>query len=400
MNKKVLILGEGGREHALQWKLAQSPVLKNVQTAPIDIELSKIRNKFVIVSMDELLANGTVDKLNALGVDAFGPTKAAARLESSKVFSYNFMRRHGIPTFDSQTFKDQPSALKYLNQRGWKNIVIKADGLAKGKGVVVPDSKDEAEEAIRKNLVDKQFGSASEQILMQDRGVGPELSVFALCDGERFVMLPSCRDYKRLLDGNKGPNTGGMGAWGPIHPPEEQEIIDTIMRPTIEGMAEEGNPYKGVLYAGIMLTQDGPKVIEYNARFGDPECQAQMLLLEEDLYPRLWQAAHGELTKEPIKVRPGCAVTVALATPGYPDNPITGQVIHGLDKVPKNVEVFLAAAEHDTKDGRIKTAGGRVLYVSAYAESPHKARALAYGAIGPKGIHFAKMQYRKTIAKI
>jgi len=331
----------------------------------------------------------------------FGPTKAAAKLESSKVFAYNFMQRHNIPTFFASSFVDFHSAKKYLRAKPWDEIVVKADGLAKGKGVEVPKSARKAERALYKNLVEKQFGTASETVLVQDRGEGPELSVFAICDGENAVILPFCRDYKRLKDGNKGPNTGGMGNYGSVNvDPELTKIIEQdIIRPTVEGMATEQQPYKGILYVGLMLTKEGPKVIEYNARFGDPECQALMLLIDEDIYPHLWQAAKGVLNTEPIKIRSGAAVTIALAAKGYPGTPRQQDEIYGLEMITKlakyDIHVFHGATKH--KGDRIITDGGRVLHIAAHAETLKKVRKKAYSVIGEHAIHFAGMQYRTDI---
>ncbi len=422
MSERVLIIGGGGREHSLAWKLAQSPHVDEITVAPgnagtlgyenapiepTDVEglvefALKREISLTVVGPDESLAAGVVDAFQAAKLPIFGPTREAAKLESSKVFAYNFMRRHNIPTFFSSSFVDFFSAKKYLRARPWHQVVVKADGLARGQGVTVPTSARKAEKALYRNLVEKQFGTASETVLIQDRGEGPELSVFALCDGERAILLPFCRDYKRLKDGNKGRNTGGMGAFGPVdvEPRLAEAIKRDIIRPTIDGMNQEGHPYRGILYVGLMLSDEGPKVIEYNARFGDPECQALMLLIDEDIYPRLRQAAKGVLNTEPIKVRPGFAVTVALAAKGYPGTYETGQEIFGLDDLPEGVQVFHAGTSKLEGDGRIVTDGGRVLHVVSYNERLAIAQKQVYSAIGEQAIHFAGMQYRKDIADL
>lgn len=417
---EVLIVGEGGREHALGWKLAQSPHVHSLHFAPgnagtletgtnvashISQDIDQLAEyaaghaDFTIFSSEEQLAAGAVDAFKKRGLTAFGPTQAPAQLESSKAYAADAKKAFGVPSPEESHFDSIKAARKYVDYKGWGNTVIKADGPAQGKGAVVPDSAQEADETLYKNLVEYQFGESSRRVVIQERLEGPELSWIILADGERWVTLPPTRDYKRLKDGNRGPNTGGMGSYGPIDiDPELTALVDdTIVRPTIEGMAERGEPFRGILYTGLILTKDGPKVIEYNVRFGDPETQVQMMLIDEDFYVRLQQAATGDLDTNPLRLHPGHAVSVALAAPGYPGKPHTGSVIQGLDKVDQ-AEVFHAGTSRD--NGAIRTAGGRVLHIAAYGETLSIARANVYRNIGKGGIHFAKKHYRRDIAKI
>jgi len=424
MSESVLILGGGGREHALAWKLAQSTHVDSISVAPgnvgtlgmgcenVPIEPTDIKGLVVfalkreisltVVGPDEALAVGTVDAFRAEKLPIFGPTRAASKLEWSKAFATRFMQRHNIPTPVREVFDERSMAEDYVHQHSSaQDIVIKADGLAAGKGVFLPKTFNEAHGILFRLMIAKELGSAGKTVVIQERLAGKELSVFALCDGTRTVMLPFCRDHKRLLDGDKGPNTGSMGAFGPVHmEPELSEVIESnIVQPTIEGMSQEGHLYKGLLYVGLMLSGEGPKVIEYNARFGDPECQAQMLLIDEDIYPRLRQVTSGKLSAKPIRLRDGYAVTVALAAAGYPDEPRKGDEIYGLeltkDLAQNNVQVFHGGTKR--VGDRIVTNGGRVLHIAAYGETLEVARSQAYSAIGEQAIHFADMQYRGDI---
>jgi phosphoribosylamine--glycine ligase len=399
----ILILGSGGREHALAWKLAASPLSEKLYCAPgnagiaqeaecvaLDLadhkaviafcQASKI--DLVVVGPEVPLCAGIVDDLEAAGIKAFGPGKWAARLEGSKGFAKDLCKANKIPTAAYERFKFAAAAKDYVRKQG-APIVVKADGLAAGKGVVVAETIAEAEAAI-----DVMFGGGlgkpAWEIVIEDCLVGEEASFFALCDGETAIALASAQDHKRVGDGDKGPNTGGMGAYSPapIMTAEiEKRVMDEIIHPTVRAMKAMGAPYKGVLFAGLMITKDGPQLIEYNVRFGDPECQVLMLRLMSDLVPTLLAARDGQLKNFDLRWYPDAALTVVMAAKGYPGNYERGTVIEGLDAAGQveGVEIFHAGTKSD--GARILANGGRVLNVCARGRNVREAQQRVYAAV-------------------
>ncbi len=406
---KLLVLGSGGREHALVWKLAQSPLVKTVLCAPgnpgiaalaecvaLDptspeavVALARARGiELVVVGPEAPLVAGVADALRAAGFDVFGPDAAAAKIEGSKAFAKEIMFAAGVPTAHSEVFDDAAKAAE--RALAWGAVVVKADGLAAGKGVVVADSGAEAAEACRS------LGAlpAGKTLLLEERLSGPELSVIALCDGERFVLLSPAQDHKRLRDGDQGPNTGGMGAYAPARLLSDEALNDigvTVIAPTLRELARRGSPFRGALYAGLMLTPSGPKVLEFNARLGDPETQPLLLQLDEDLVPLLRDCARGNLVARPLRFASGSTVAVVVAAHGYPESPRGGDVIEGLGD--SKALVFHAGTKR--VGASIVTAGGRVLTVCARGESFDDARAKAYAGVA--AIRFAGMQFRTDI---
>jgi phosphoribosylamine--glycine ligase len=403
---KILVVGSGGREHALGWKLAQSPLVSELisapgnpglaalgRTVPIKADDAKeiaalaMREQvdLVVIGPEAAAAAGLADRLRQVGVACFGPTQAAAELESSKAFMKDFCGRHGVPTAEYKVFDDAIHAKAYLGDRE-PPFVIKADGLAAGKGVVIAETRREADAAIDEILFLRKFGTAGQRIVIEDFLPGEEASFFALCDGETAVPLVAAQDHKRAYDGDKGPNTGGMGAYSPAPIFTEavrDQTMERIILPTLRGMKAEGRPFVGVLFAGLMITPDGPKLIEFNVRFGDPECQTMMRRLKSDFAPALLAAAKGQLASAPpLEWDPRPAVTVVYAAQGYPDEPLKGSVIRGLtdaDSV-SNVVVFHAGTRLDA-DGTLRADGGRVLNVTAVGDDLKQAVARAYEAV-------------------
>ncbi len=396
----VLLIGSGGREHALAWKLEQSPLIDKLYCAPgnpgigrhaecvaLDtgdhgstIEFCKSHNiNFVVVGPEAPLVAGLVDDLAVAGIKAFGPTKYAAQLEGSKGFTKDICRAHGIPTAAYGRFDDIDSALAYLEKIG-APIVVKADGLAAGKGVTVAMTLAEAITAVD-DIFSGKFGGAS--CVIEEFLQGEEASFFVLCDGMNILPLTTAQDHKRVGEGDTGPNTGGMGAYSPA-PCMTQALIDetiaSIIKPTVRALAAAGHPYKGVLYAGLILTQDGPKLIEYNARFGDPETQVLMMRLENDLLPLLLASAHGGLDQTTAVWKKQAALTVVLAAKGYPGEYVKGNPIKGLNNVVgADVEVFHAGTTLEA--GQLVSSGGRVLNVTARGNSIRAAQIKAYAAV-------------------
>ncbi|MBL8542921.1 MAG: phosphoribosylamine--glycine ligase [Hyphomonadaceae bacterium] len=403
---KILVVGSGGREHALGWKLKQSPLVSEVisapgnpglaelgRTVPIKAEDTRELAAFamreqvglVVIGPEAAAAAGLADALSQVGVPCFGPSKAAAELEASKAFMKEFCFRHGVPTAEYKVFDDAIRAKAYLGDRE-PPFVIKADGLAGGKGVVIAETRRDADAAIDEILFLRKFGTAGQRIVIEDFLPGEEASFFALCDGETAIPLVAAQDHKRAYDGDKGPNTGGMGAYSPapvFTDAVRDQTMERIILPTLRGMKAEGRPFVGVLFAGLMITPEGPKLIEFNVRFGDPECQTLMRRLKSDLAPVLLAAAKGELAAAaPLEWDPRPAVTVVYAAQGYPDEPLTGSVIRGLadaSLVP-DVEVFHAGTRLD-EDGTLRAAGGRVLNVTAVGETLKDAIGSAYDAV-------------------
>ena len=413
-----MIVGSGAREHALAWKLRQSPRLSALWCAPgnagtgavaenlpINVDdldglvaaAGRLQVDLVMVGPEAPLAAGLADRLRAAGIAVCGPSQAACRIESSKRWAKDLMLAAGVPTARAMVVDSVAAGLAALPEFGLP-VVIKADGLAAGKGVVVATTRDEAEQTLREFLEAGALGEAGRTVLIEEFLTGPEASVFALCDGTDFVRLPAARDHKRVGTGDRGPNTGGMGAYAPTPALDEAalaRIDDTILRPTLAAMAEAGAPFQGVLFAGLMLTEQGPKVIEFNARFGDPEAQAILPLLDVDLVDVLWALATGAVADVAAPVNGGAAVGVVLASGGYPGAYDTGLPISGLDQVPDDVLVFHAGTRRDA-EGRVVTAGGRVLTVVGLGPTLAAARERAYA--GAAAISFPGCHYRTDIA--
>jgi len=416
---KVLVIGGGGREHAVCLALSRSKRVTRLLCAPGNGGIASVAEcvpiaatdvpalvryakentvDFVVVTPDDPLALGLVDALEEAGVKAFGPRKNAAIIESSKVFSKNLMRKYGIPTAEYEVFTDLEAAEAYIREKG-APIVVKADGLALGKGVVVAETVEEALNAARAMMRDKKFGESGSRVVIEERMTGPEVTVLAFTDGKTIRPMPSSQDHKRVFDGNRGPNTGGMGAFtpSPHYTPEIAQVcMETIFRPTIEAMNKEGRPFKGVIYFGLMLTPNGPRVVEYNARFGDPEAQPLLTLLETDLLDIFEAVREERLHEIDIRFRDEAACCVVMASGGYPGVYEKGFEITGLDKVPEDIIVYHAGTTFDGKAYR--TNGGRVLGVTATGPTLEKAVERAYD--GVERIAFKNMHYRKDIGRI
>jgi phosphoribosylamine--glycine ligase len=415
---RVLVVGSGGREHALVWKLLQDRTVEKVVCCPgnagvareascVPVEandteglLEAVRRydiDLVVFGPEEPLVKGAADWLRGKDVTVFGPSALAAALEGSKVLAKIFMKRYGIPTGESQTFDSFDAAEQYVRNEVKGPVVVKADGLAKGKGVIVCEKQEEALGALRDIMVDKKFGEAGAWVLVEERLEGEEISVMAICDGRSYLLLPCSQDHKRAYDEDRGPNTGGMGAYCPVPFVGEELIADIeshIIMPTIGGMARDGTPYAGVLYAGLMLTESGPKVLEFNCRFGDPEAQAVLPSVELQLGKTLLSAAQGGLRdKGRVSVTSHSACVVACSG-GYPGEYETGRPIEGLDGLTSSgVSVFHAGTE--ARDGELVSAGGRVLGVVGTDSGLREAIGRAYEAL--EHIEFAGMHYRKDI---
>jgi len=417
---RVLVVGSGGREHALVWKIAQSPLVNELFCAPgnpgterqaktvalgaDDVEglagwARDNRADLVVVGPEAPLVAGLTDRLAREGIPAFGPASAAAEIEGSKSFAKEVMLAAGIPTAEHATFTELAPALSHARARGGR-VVVKADGLAAGKGVVVCDGPTDAEAALRSILVDRVHGAAGAKVLIEERLEGPEASCIAFTDGERVRMLPSAQDHKRIFDGDRGPNTGGMGAFSPspkVTPPMAEEVERTVLLPAVREMARRGRPFRGALYAGLMLTARGLRVLEFNARLGDPETQPILARMTSDIVPVLLAAARGDLSRVEMAFDGRAAVGVVLAAEGYPGRVRTGDAIEGADgPFGPDVQVFHAATAR-SPEGKLVTAGGRVLTVCALGATLAEASGRAYQAA--ERIRFRGCQYRRDIGR-
>ena len=415
----ILVIGGGGREHTLAWKLSQSPKADKIYALPgnpgmadvaMCVEGISITDNeaivafaqkqdigLVVVGPEVPLTNGLVDAVNKAGIKAFGPTQAAAQIEGSKAFSKSLMKKYGIPTAKYEVFTEAEAAREYIRKEG-APIVIKADGLAAGKGVIVAMTEEEALQAIADIMEDKEFGNAGSRVVIEEFMEGEEASLLCFTDGKTIRPMISSQDHKRAYDGDKGPNTGGMGTYAPAPVMTEamvQESYDKILVPTIKAMEQEGKPYKGCLYAGLMITKEGPKVVEFNARFGDPETQVVLPLLESDLVEIMLACADGNLAEKQMDWSNEAAVCVVMAAGGYPKAYRKGDAITGLEDA-KAAGALVFHAGTARKDGQVVTDGGRVLGVVAKAENVRAAVDKAYAGVAK--ISFKDAFYRKDIA--
>jgi phosphoribosylamine--glycine ligase len=416
---RVLLVGGGGREHALGWKLAQSRIITDLIAVPgnpgfaqlgacipgidildpravVDLALANAID-LVVIGPESPLAAGVVDALTLSGIRAYGPTKAGAQLESSKAFAKSIMRRAGVPTADSRTFTDVDEAIEYLETIPGP-YVVKADGLAYGKGVLVTEDLIAAQGWARL-CIGGEFGEAGSTVVIEDFLPGQEVSVFAICDGTRALAMDTARDYKRHRDGGKGPNTGGMGCYSPASRlPDDlvDRTLDEIIQPVLTALADDGIQYRGFLYAGLVLTTEGPKVLEFNCRLGDPETQVLMTRLDEDLLEILASGAEGYLPDGPLRWHDKAAVDVVLTAAGYPDNAETGRAISGVNEVRSMPDVHIFHANTRRTAEGLVTAGGRVLNIVATGDTVQQARTRAYDAASH--VHFGGMHYRRDIA--
>ncbi len=415
---KILVVGSGGREHALVWKLQQSPRVSAIFCAPGNAGIGQLatnlpikiteqeklvqfardeRIDLTVVGPDDALAAGIVDLFQKNGLRIFGPTQSAARLESSKVFAKEFMQRHGIPTAASGSFTDSSDAQKFC-QKAKYPLVVKADGLALGKGVIIACNAWEAALAIHEIMDMRKFGDAGSSVVIEEFLEGEECSIHALVDGKNYLLFPGAQDHKRALDGDQGLNTGGMGTFSPpaklLTPALEERVRREVLDPFIAGLQRDGLDYRGMLFPGVMVTDDGPKVLEFNCRFGDPETQVLLTRMESDLVELLEATIDGRLAGVEAKWKPESAVCVILASGGYPGAYATGKPIGGLDSTAKDVTVFHAGTR--LSDGQVVTAGGRVLGVTALASDLVTARQRAYEAVD--AIDFEGRQFRRDIA--
>ncbi len=414
---RVLLVGSGGREHALAWSISKSPLLTELYAAPgnpgiaelatcLDVAVSDLDGlvqaatdlaiDLVVIGPEAPLALGLADRLAKVGIASFGPKQAAAQLESSKAWSKQFMAKYGIPTAQYRVFSDFQVAWDYAKAQPFP-LVIKASGLAAGKGAVIVHDLAEAEQTLRSMLVDSAFGAAGAQVVIEDFLQGPEVTLLALVAGEDYLVLPASQDHKQVFDGDRGPNTGGMGVYSPVPaftPELEQLVIERVLQPTLRGLTKEGIHYRGVLYLGLMLTEQGPQVIEYNARFGDPETQVVLPRLENDVLELLAACANGRLKDIQLKVVPQACASVIMAAPGYPGEYPKGLPVHGIAEAQAaGCLVFQAGTKRE--NGQLVSSGGRILAVSALGDGLEQALKLAYA--GVEQIRIPGAHYRRDI---
>lgn len=415
---KVLVVGSGGREHAICWKLAQSPKVDKLYCAPGNAGIGEIAelvpigamelDKLVyfakennidltVIGMDDPLVAGVVDKFEAAGLRVFGPRANAAIIEGSKAFSKELMKKYNIPTAKYETFDDYNKALDYVKNGNFP-VVLKADGLALGKGVLICNNLDEAVEGLNTLMVDKKFGASGSKVVIEEFLTGPEVSVLSFCDGNTVVPMVSAQDHKRAYDNDEGLNTGGMGTFSPsrIYTDEiAKQCMDTIFKPTVDALNKEGRQFKGIIYFGLMLTKDGPKVIEYNARFGDPETQVILPRLKSDLCEIFEACIDGTLDKLNVEWYDNAACCVVLASGGYPESYTKGYEITGLDDVKKRSDIVVFHAGTALKDGKYVTNGGRVLGITGIGKDLDDAIKIAYEGVDI--VSFENVHYRKDI---
>lgn len=414
---KVLVIGSGGREHALLWKLSQSPSVTDVYVVPGNDGMSDVASLIPIKGNDDIidfarlmqvdltvagpetvLTEGLADEFEKRGMAFFGPSKAAARIEGSKGFAKALMKKYGIPTAAYETFDDEEKAIAYLKANDTYPIVIKADGLASGKGVIIAQSEEEAIDTVKDMLEGHTFSDAGRSVVIEEFMEGEEASMLCFCDGTNVVPMISAQDHKRIFDFDKGPNTGGMGAYAPAPVMTKEmceEVNVRILRPIVAAMKKEGYPFKGCLYAGLMITSEGPKVVEFNCRFGDPETEAVLPLFDGDLARVMLDCVHGTLSDEAVVWKKACAVDVVLASEGYPASHSSGEVISGIEDA-KKAGCLVFHAGTVKKNGQYVVNGGRVLNVVALADTLAEAKAKAYE--GVSRISWRGMQYRHDIA--
>lgn len=417
---KILVIGGGGREHALVWKIAQSPLVTQIYCAPgnpgtaqlatnLSIKVEEIDKllgfakaegiDLAVVGPELPLSLGIVDLFREYGVTIFGPSRAAARIEASKAFSKDLMKKYDIPTAAYGVFTEIPAAEAFIRQTG-APIVVKADGLAAGKGVIIALTEDEAVSAVREMLSGNAFGEAGSRVVIEEFLTGEEASFLAITDGKNVIPLASAQDHKAIFDGDKGPNTGGMGAYSPapvVTPEVHRKAMEQVVQRAVDGMAAEGCPYQGILYAGLMVEDGEVKTLEFNARFGDPECQPLLMRMKSDLVPLLLAVAEGDLTGRQIEWHDQAAVCVVLAAEGYPGDYPKGDIIAGIEAAEEFEQVKVFHAGTAEKDGAVVTAGGRVLGVTALGTDVAAAITQAYRAVDR--ISWRGMQYRSDIGK-
>lgn len=414
---KVLVIGSGGREHALLWKLSQSPSVTDVYVIPGNDGMSDVASlipvkgnediidfarlmqvDLTVAGPETVLTEGLADEFKKRGMAFFGPSKAAARIEGSKGFAKALMKKYGIPTAAYETFDDEEKAIAYLKANDTYPIVIKADGLASGKGVIIAQSEEEAIDTVKDMLEGHAFSGAGSSVVIEEFMEGEEASMLCFCDGTNVVPMISSQDHKRIFDFDKGPNTGGMGAYAPAPVMTKEmceEVNVRILRPIVAAMKKEGYPFKGCLYAGLMITSEGPKVVEFNCRFGDPETEAVLPLFDGDLARVMLDCVHGTLSDEDVVWKKACAVDVVLASEGYPASHSSGEVISGIEDA-KKAGCLVFHAGTVKKNGQYVVNGGRVLNVVALADTLAEAKAKAYE--GVSRISWRGMQYRHDIA--